>query len=277
MSRRRWLPRALLLGVLVAAAGAVVAFAIVDRSPEPTARRYAIRGIYDRDGSKTGFDQEAALGFNAIDSGPYRDQMNALRRRHLKGIVWLGPYSNESCSFQRSDRWVRSHLAGIAGHPAVGAYFIDDEPDADKCPSAPAQIKARAGLVKSIDPRPPTMIVSYQVDQLERFAGTVDVIGLDHYPCSYRHGCNYDVIDEQAAVADRLGIRYWGVIQAYGDDWYKLPTAHELHSQFLYWRATKMDGYLVFAWRWPKDRPKLWLANHRDLRAQLARENARRR
>ena len=115
----------------------------------------------------------------------------------------------------------------------------------------------------------------YQVDQLKRFAGTVDVIGLDHYPCSHRNGCDYSVIDEQAAVADRLKIRYWGVIQAFGDDWYRMPTRDELHSQFLFWRATNMEGYLVFAWRWPKKRPDLWLAHRPDLRAQLARENAR--
>ena len=275
MRRRRWLLPALLLGALVTVAAAVVAFAIVGRTPTPTpTARYAVRGIYDRDSSKTGFDDEAALGFNAIDSGPYRDQMDALGRRGLKGIVWLGPYSNESCSFTKSDGWVRSRVARIADHRAVGAYFIDDEPDADKCPGAPAQIKARAALVKSIDRRPPTLIVSYQVDQLERFAGTVDVIGLDHYPCSTRHGCDYDVINEQAAVADRLGIRYWGVIQAFGDDWYKLPSPHELHSQFLYWRATKMEGYLVFAWRYPRDRPDTWLANNTLLQAQLALENA---
>jgi hypothetical protein len=272
--RRPWRPR-VLLAALVAAAAAAVAYAYAARSPEPTTRHYAIRGIYDRDKSKTGFDEEAALGFNAIDSGPYRDAMDELGQRGLKGIVWLGPYSNETCRFARSDKWIRTSVARIAGHKAVGAYFIDDEPDAEKCPSAPSQIKARAALVKSIDPRPPTLIVSYKVDQLERFAGTVDVIGLDHYPCSHRNGCDYSIIDEQAAAADRLGIRYWGVVQAFGDDWYKLPTPHEVHSQFLYWRATKMEGYLVFAWRWPKDKPDQWVANRPDLQAQLARENGR--
>jgi hypothetical protein len=81
------------------------------------------------------------------------------------------------------------------------------------------------------------------------------------------------MIDREAAVPDRLGIRYWGVIQAFGDDYYKLPTPQELHEEFLYWRATRMQGYDVFAWQWPRDRPALWLANHPDLQAQLAKEN----
>ena len=235
---------------------------------------YAVRGMYERDFSPSGFDHQAALGFNYIDSGPYEDQMDALAARGLKGFIYLGGYSNETCTFRRSDAWVRSHVAPIAGHPGVGAYFIDDEPNAAACPRAPAQMKARSDLVKSIDPRPPTFIVIYRIEQFKLFAGVTDIIGLDRYPCKVRlAGCDYSVIDEQAAEADRLGIRYWGVIQAWGDGWYKLPTPEELHQQFVHWRATNMEGYLVFAWNYPDDMPEMWLANHPELQRQLAVEN----
>lgn len=237
--------------------------------------RYAVRGVYDRDLSRTGFAREAALGFNFIDSGPYRDQIEPLKARGLNAFVWLGGYSNDSCRFNESDRWVRSHVRSISGHEGVGAYFIDDEPDAARCPRAPAQMKARSRLVKSLDPRPPTFVVSYKPEQLKLFAGTVDVLGLDKYPCSIKNGCDYSKIDAQAAEADRLGVRYWGVIQAHGDDWYKVPTPEELHEQFDHWRSTNMEGYLVFAWRFPDDRPSSWLANNRALQAQLAIENKR--
>lgn len=238
--------------------------------------RYAVRGVYDRDLSPTGFDHEAKIGFNFIDSDPYRDQMDRLARRGLKGFIWLGGYSNDSCTFRRDDGWVRSHIAAIARSRAVGAYFIDDEPDAAECPSAPAQMRARSRLVKSIDPRRPTFLVQHRPEQLKLFAGTVDVIGLDRYPCKvHLKGCDFSIIHRQAAEAERLGIRYWGVIQAWGDDYYKVPTPRELHLQFEHWRRTKMRGYLVFAWRWPDDKPEDWLANHPELRAQLAKENAR--
>src|SRR4051794_2940607 len=238
-------------------------------------RHYAVRGVYDKDLSATGFDDEAATGFNLIDSGPYESELDRLGRRKLKGFVWLGGYSNTTCSFNKSDRWVRSHVAAVARNPGVGAYFVDDEPDAAKCPSAPAQMKARSELVKSIDPGPPTFLVSYKPDQLKLFAGKVDVLGLDNYPCSIKNGCDYSKIDAQAAEADRLGVRYWGVVQAHGDDWYKVPTPDELHQQFVHWRATKMEGYLVFAWRYPPDRPSTWLANNVPLRRQLAKENGK--
>jgi hypothetical protein len=271
-------------GVLLAIAGGSERKGAPVTDAASKSKRYPVRGIYDRD-----LGRQAALGFNFIDTGPDRDQVRAIAARGLKPFVWLGGYSNDRCEFEESDAWVSSHVHAIAtrrhrrrrhgrrrlGRPLVGAYFIDDEPDAAECPGAPAQIKARSDLVKSIDPRPPTFIVTNKEDQLERFARTVDVIGLDHYPCSIRHGCAYSKIDAQAAKADRLGIRYWGVIQAYGDDWYKVPTAEELHQEFVHWRRTHMEGYLVFAWRYPDDDPAHWLANNSSLQAQLAVENRR--
>ena len=274
MTLRRTLLALLLLAGCASLTACGGSSASAERSPSKAgAAPYAIRGIYGRDFSRTGFSDEAALGFNVIDSGPYKGEMDALAAHKLKGFVWLGGYSNTTCRFNRSDAWVRSHVRAIAHNPAVAAYFIDDEPDASLCPRAPAQMKARSDLVKSIDPGPPTFIASYQVDQFKLFAGKVDVIALDHYPCSIQHGCDYSVIDKEAAEADRLGIRYWGVIQSHGDEWYKVPTPDELHQEFLHWRATKMQGYLVFAWRWPPGRPSLWLAHHGPLKAQLAREN----
>ena len=234
---------------------------------------YSVRGIYGRGFSSSGIRGPLRLGFNLIDTGPYREELDRLAVRHAKGFVWLGGYSNERCRFRESDRWVRSHVAAIAGHPGVGAYFIDDEPDAALCPSAPRQVRARSRLIKSLDPGVVTFIVTYRVEQLRWFAGTVDVIGLDQYPCTRTRGCDFSRIDRQAAEADRLGIRYWGVIQAHGDEWYRLPTPDELHQQFVHWRATSMEGYLVFSWNWPNSDPSLWLANHPELKSQLAIEN----
>jgi hypothetical protein len=271
---RRLLSATLLSAALVATAGCSSASSALEEAPTTVEAEspYLVRGIYDRDSSPSGFDHEQAVGFNYIDSNPF-DNFEKLAARGLKGFVWLGGYSNETCSFTESDAWVREHVSALAGKPGVGAYFIDDEPDAAKCPRAPAEMRARSDLVKSIDPGPPTFIVTYKIDQFRLFAHTVDVLGLDVYPCSIQAGCDYTKIDAQAQVADRLGVRYWGVIQAFGDDWYKLPTPDELHREFVHWRATNMDGYLVFAWRHPDGMPSLWLENHSDLQDQLALEN----
>ncbi len=243
-------------------------------TPTPTPSHYAVRGMYDRDFSPTGFGTLKSLGFTTIDSNPYADSIDPLVANGLRGFVWLGGYSNTTCTFNSGDDWIRSHVADVAGNPGVAGYFIDDEPDAAACPNAPAQMKARSDLIKSIDPGPPTFIVVYKVDQFKLWAGTVDVFGLDHYPCSIKNGCDFTKIDDEAAEADRLGVRYWGVIQAHGDSWYKVPTPEELHEEFVHWRATHMEGYLVFAWAWPTSDSSLWLANNLPLQRQLAIENA---
>jgi hypothetical protein len=251
--------------------------------------RYPVRGIYDRDFSATGFDDLTAVGFNYIDTNPYKYQLDALVARGLKGFVWLGGYNDDPavCNFNYDDAWVRNHIAGdathpsIVGNPGVGAYFIDDEPNDTNCPNAPSQIKARSDLVKSLDPGKPTLMVHYK--NFATWAGKTDILGLDHYPCSYKNGCDYSKIDAEAAEADRLGIRYWGVIQAYSDGasalcgsspWYRLPTPDELHQEFVHWGATNMEGYLVFAWHYPDCDSSVWLSNHPELQAQLALENA---
>jgi hypothetical protein len=259
--------------VLVAASDGENAARGPRRAPE-AGGKLPVRAIFDRDSSPTGFDDQAALGFTTFDSGPWPEEMDALAARGVQGFVWLGGYSNESCRFRESDDWVRTRVSAIAGHSAVAAYLIDDEPLAKECPTAPAQVKARAELVKSIDPAPPTFVVIYRVEELKLFAGTVDILAVDRYPCSIRNGCDFTKIDEAIAEVDRLGVRYWAVIQAHGDDWYRVPTADELHEQFVRWRASRMEGYFVFAWRWPDDEPSLWLENHPELQAQLAKENA---
>jgi hypothetical protein len=242
--------------------------------PAPAHAGPVVRGIFEQDSSATGFDDEAALGFTMFDTGPWPDKLAAVRAKGGKGFIWLGGYSNESCRFRKSDQWVRERVSAIAGNPAVAAYLIDDEPLAKDCPSAPAQIKARAKLVKSLDPGPPTFVVLYLTEELKKFAGTVDILAVDRYPCSIRHGCDFSKIDDAIHELDRLGVRYWGVIQAHGDDWYRVPTPAELHEEFVRWRASRMEGYMVFSWKWPDDNPSLWLSNHPELQAQLKKENA---
>jgi hypothetical protein len=132
--------------------------------------------------------------------------------------------------------------------------------------------------VKSIDPGPPTLVVIASWNGVKEFPyadfeGTTDVMGLTIYPCTGTGACDYVKIDAGAAVADRLGITYWGVIQGFGDTYYRMPTPEELHEEFRHWRATSMAGYLVFAWQWPPGARSTWLANRPDLLAAQFEEN----
>jgi hypothetical protein len=238
---------------------------------------FFVRGAYGKDGSASGYDTIAGLGFNTVDSGPFKDYLDALERRGLRGFVWLGQWDKKQCRWEHDDAWIRAHVAPIAGHPAIAGYYLADEPLVSACPGAPAAMSARSQLVKSLDPAHPTFIVVQVTDGQQQFlyapwVGSVDVLAFDVYPCSTaRAACDYGKIDAAVAAAERAGVpRYWGVIQAFqGDNYYRMPTAAEVGEQFDHWRRSRISGYLVYTWSYqgvsldsyPDDQAALRAAN----------------
>jgi len=135
-------------------------------------------------------------------------------------------------------------------------------------------VQRRSELVKSVDPNPPTLVVikpQSPGNPYVAYVGTADVIGVERYPCSWTSGCVFSKIDDQIHLAEEAGIpRYWALVQAFGDSYYRMPTVEELHEEFRHWRASRMEGYMVFAWTWEGDS----LENHPDLLQALREENA---
>jgi hypothetical protein len=177
----------------------------------------------------------------------------------MKGVVWLWDYDDAGCSFEKDDRWVRDVVSEIAGHPAILAYQIADEPSFARvdpgCPRVPEQVRARSELVHSLDPVPPTYVVVPTWDGREAypyqyFAGTTDVMGLDVYPCWHQTPeCQMDIVEDAIEEADEDGVpRYWAVLQDFDDGWYRSPTAAELEAQFERWASSRMEGYFVYHW-----------------------------
>jgi hypothetical protein len=171
---------------------------------------------------------------------------------------------------------VTSHVEAIRGHPAILAYQVTDEPKESDCPTAPAEMAKRSALIKSIDPTKPTYLVIQASDgegphPYEKFAGTTDIMGVDIYPCSFENGCRMEKIDQAIAALEQDGVpRYWALIQAFEDDYYRMPTAAELHAQFARWRSSAMEGYFVFSLNYQRNQ----LETHPDVLAALREENA---
>ena len=238
----------------------------------PTAS-VAVRGCLGKDSSATQYDNILAAGFSAIDRGAYRTYLDALPAG-AKALVWLGDYDNTTCTWEKSDDWIRTHVAAIAGHPAIAAYYIADEPHIWDCPLAALHVKVRSDLVKALDPVHPTMAViepHWPENPYTPYVGTVDVIGVDRYPCSYVNGCVFSKIDDTLALLDQAGVpHYWAFIQAFADSYYRMPTADEVHEEFRHWRQSRMEGYVVFSWAYGIDT----LENHPDLIDALGRENS---
>jgi hypothetical protein len=222
----------------------------------PVSSTVAVRGVYGRDASANGLDTIKATGFNTVTVQPYRSELDKLHAAGMRGLVWLWGYDGDTCSFSASDATIRDYVAAIAGHPAIAAYQVDDEPNNARthgCPDVAAQIKARTQLLHSIDPSKPTYVVVSTWDGVEtypyqHFAGTTDIMGIDVYPFAIT-GIHLSMITSAIAEADKDGVtRYWAILQDFDDGYYRLPSAEEVQQQFDRWLPSRMEGYFVYHW-----------------------------
>jgi len=238
----------------------------------PSVRAPGPRGCFSRDSSPTGFDAIVAAGFTVIDTGTDPGVVSSLPAGR-RALVWLGNYDNTTCTWDRSDDWIVANVAPLAGNPKVEAYNLADEPRLWQCPSAVGDLAARSALVKSLDPSRPTFAViqpHFPENPYAPYVGAVDIIGVDRYPCSWAAGCVYAKIDETLGLLEAAKVpRYWAIVQAFADSYYRWPTVEELHEEFRHWRASRMEGYIVFSWAYSGDT----LANHPDLVTALMAEN----
>ncbi len=207
----------------------------------------AVHGVFAS--SESNKSAIASAGFNAVTLNPYVADLNAIRSRGLRGIVWLGGYDNDSCAFNKPDDWIRRKLKAIKRHSAVVAYQIDDEPKSTECPSAPSQIAARSKLVKSLDPGTLTVITHFRSSEFRDFANATDVLGVVSYPCSHEYGCRYWKIRADVRAARAGGWkRLWAVPQAFGDDYYRVPRPRELRRILSIWDRAGVEGSLAYEW-----------------------------
>jgi hypothetical protein len=239
-----------------------------------------VRGAYGHDSSASGVDRIAAAGFNATMTSVYREHLDPLQARGLRGVVWLGSWKNATCSWEKDDAWVRAHVSAIAGHPAVLAYYLGDEPLYGACPAGPELYRARTALVHALDPGRPTFTVIASYDSITgeafpygHWVGTVDILGIGAYVCKLGQAlCDFQKIDNAIAATDRHGVsRFWAVLQDFQDDYYRIPTPDEIATQFQHWDHSRMSGYFVFSWNYGA----YSLDDLPDNVAMLRRQNAR--
>jgi hypothetical protein len=189
-----------------------------------------IRGTYGRDTTcqpPAGEDDNAchwgsgvanmlSAGFNVVQTDPFifngqDGGLRALGAEGLKGIVWMGGWSNSSCSFAMNNTdfatLVDQLTADSVAHAAIYAYYVGDEPRLSACPTAPAAFAARTSLLHAHD----AIGMSYTVIQdfdsggspdhgaayYNKWMGTVDVIGFDVYPCSFANGVDFNLAPPQ--------------------------------------------------------------------------------
>jgi hypothetical protein len=224
-------------------------------------------GAYGRDSSGSGYGIKRKIQFNTVYQGVTLGgiagtlaSLDRLQARGMKAVIWLGAFDRGvHCGFERDDQWIETVVTGLAGHPAIAAYQLGDEVNGRRtadCNDVPGLMKQRTQLIKSIDPSARTYVTLGMWGDPDYFAyedyvGSADILGLVVYPCVHqKHDCVWAKIRHaiQAARHDHLP-RYWAVVQDFGNDWYRQPTARELRRQLRIWRKSAISGYFVYHWQ----------------------------
>lgn len=238
-------------------------------SGAPVPRGPFVTAILDTDVANTA----ARYGFQLADVTPSE---LATVPAGQQTLVWLGGYDDSSCRWSWSDAQLVALFGEfkLAHTPQTGAYFLADEPNsAGTCPSAPDDVRARARLVRSLDPDPRHFTLANIDDpaQFRAFAGSTDVIGTDPYPCHIGHECDWSQIPAYIAALRAAGIhRYVALLQAFSARTWRWPTAAELEHMIAQWQKSDWSGQITFAWSYAGGR----LSDHPDLLSVLQRLNA---
>ena len=238
--------------VLAAAAGGSARAVVADA--QGTARKAPrYRYIFH-----TGSDQAgaASLGFNLLDVDA-KSEADALPRG-TRGLYWLGDYLNApTCAWEKSDETIAAKVRAAKGDPKVWGYYFSNEPDPYGCPTAVADHRARARLIKSIDPTKKTYISldmnwrAQALKQIPRWVGVTDYVGLNPYICFVgRPTCDFAWLDQVIATATKARLRYFGHVQAFQAEEWRWPSPAELRRMLARWAASKQKGYAVFTWSW---------------------------
>jgi hypothetical protein len=221
----------------------------------------------------------ASYGYNLLDV-TYKQAADVLPAG-TRALVWVGDYDNTKCAWEVSDSALTKKISGMAGDPKVAGYNFSDEPDPNACPNAPADHAARSGLIHRLDPGKLTVMGmdansgQASLNQMPRWVGAADYVALDPYPCRQGKPCDYRWIDAIIAAANRAGLHYWGVVQAFNDSHWRWPTPAEAKHMLAQWARSRQSGYMTFAWKWAgqylSSRPRLLAEFKRFNRAAVHR------
>ena len=196
-----------------------------------------------------------SLGFNLldVDEKAAADALPAGTR----GLYWLGDYLNTDCSWEKPDAEITAKVTAGRRDQKIWGYYFSNEPDPYTCPNAVAQHRARARLIKSIDPSKVTYISldmnwrEQALRQIPLWVGVTDYVGLNPYICFVgRSKCDFAWLDRVIATAGRARLRYFGHVQVFQAEEWRWPTATELRRMLGRWAASKQKGYSVFTWSW---------------------------
>lgn len=150
-------------------------------------------------------------------------------------------------------RFIKDRVAKFKNHPALLAWYLNDEMPLTMLP----RLTARRDLMEELDPGHPGWVVLYQYDQIQDYLPSFDVIGTDPYPIPQPAG--RAALWTRATARGTAGCKpLWQVPQAF--DWAayrktpeekakcRAPTEAELRSMCWQCIACGANGLVMYSW-----------------------------
>ena len=235
-------------------------------TPAPSS---GIKGYYDQGSNQlSDWSSYKSYGFNTVFAEINTNLLNQIKADGAS--AWVQPNIWSGCGYEYSTSQALSYAKQAVATGAVSGFYVADEPSVSGCSSAPSQIAAWTATLHANFPGIPTIIATYDSTDLTNFAHSADMFALDTYPCQY-NSCTYSWITSLAAAADKLGVKYVGVAQAFGGDGhFTLPTASQLQQILNTWKATNEVGYVVYAFSAEGMPSSTWLQNDPGLLSTIS-------
>jgi hypothetical protein len=194
------------------------------------------------------YAQIAALGYDFVTVSAYRDRLDRAHAAGLKAALWLGGFNYDTCLWNWPETKLRTRLAEVQGHPAIHAYFIDDEPH-NVCPNMRGELARRVQIVEEYDPDALTFIAENRPEAYEPLANVTDALSVVAYPASAEEGLVLSKIDTKVDAARAAGWQHiWGMPQTAADDWYRMASPLELAAIYARWHAVGAEAFVGFCW-----------------------------
>ncbi|SHN38872.1 carbohydrate binding domain-containing protein [Chitinophaga sp. CF418] len=189
-------------------------------------------------------EKEVAHGFNMI--GTYQSNLAATfgeRKAYMDRCAQLGVRVNygvnslvggghngaKGLDMTEDEKLaiLKREVLAFRDHPALLAWYINDEPDGQGRP--PAVLEKAYQLIKELDPYHPISVVFMMPQKINDFRNTMDIAMTDPYPIP---GKADKVAEDVQYLNNRLQYEksVWLVPQAFGGQemWSREPTANEI-------------------------------------------------
>lgn len=209
-------------------------------------------GMYFRRVTESNLTHYCEAPFNVLMpyTRPERTEFDLCARHGLKVI-----YNLQGC-FHEKDAgraWVTARIAEFKDHPALLAWYTNDEKPLTDIP----KLTMRQNWVEELDRDHPTWSVQDVYTELSHYLPTYDVLGMDPYPVGRRMPIGRCIYTMRQSDKDTFGTRaVWHVPQAFGWNWLHrretakmvCPTRAELENMSWQAIAGGANGLVYYAY-----------------------------